>query len=54
MALKVPRLGSFIAALDVPVDGAVSFEQNGADPDHYDLYGAAGDMLMLVRFVTPV
>jgi len=54
MAAKVPRLGTFIAAMEITADSPVRYEQNGADPEHYDLYGAAGDMLGMVRRVVPV
>ena len=54
IAARLPRLGAFIAELEVVEDGPVTYEQNGADLEHYDLYGSAEDMLRLVRRVTPV
>ncbi len=54
IATKYPRLGAFIAELEVFDDSVVAYEQTGADLEHFDLFGSAEDMLRMVRHVTPV
>jgi hypothetical protein len=51
---NAPRIGRFIAELEIGEDGPVAFEQSGADPSHFDLFGTAADMLSAVRRVLPV
>jgi hypothetical protein len=52
MAIRFPRIGGFIAELDIPEGGAVRYGKTGRDPSHYDLWGDAGAMLGAVKRVS--
>lgn len=48
LAARFPRLGAFVAVLELEADGPVRFEQTLGAPTHYDLWGAPDDMLAAV------
>lgn len=50
---RFPRIGGFIAELDIRNGGPVLFEQTGDDPNHYDLWGEPDDVLAAVTQVFP-
>ena len=45
---RFPRMGKFIAALHVPEDGSIPYEQTTDDLDHFTLWGDAADLLATV------
>lgn len=51
MARRTPRLGSFLAEVDLP--DSVEREQQG-QPGHFEVYGAAVDLLAYVVDTQPV
>ena len=53
LAARFPRLGQFIAILELSEGGPVRFEQTLESPTHYDLWGEAGKILMAVVAVVP-
>jgi hypothetical protein len=54
VALRYPRIGTFIAELEIAEDGPVRYAQTLSDPRHFDLWGEPGDMLATVRRTRPV
>ena len=50
---RVPTLGLYIAVLDVPDDGPVTYKQTGKLLAHFDLRGTPEDMLEMVQMVVP-
>ncbi|MGH2600205.1 MAG: hypothetical protein ACRDJ9_12570 [Dehalococcoidia bacterium] len=53
LAHGAPRIGAFIAVMEIEDDGPVRVEKTGANPTHYDLHGEAGDLLAAVVAVFP-
>jgi hypothetical protein len=53
LAATFPRLGTFIAVLDLQEGGPVLFEQTLGSPTHYDLWGEPRAMLAAVVAVVP-
>jgi hypothetical protein len=53
-ALRYPRIGEFIAEVQIPDNGPVGFEQTLADPHHYHMHGEPSDMLAMVFRVVSV
>lgn len=49
-----PRLGRFLAALDVPEDSPIQAERTGKAEGHYTLWAEAGALLARVVAVLPV
>jgi hypothetical protein len=54
LARQFPRIGSFIAVLEIADDSPVLVEKTGTSPTHYDLFGEASDMRAAVVAVFPV
>lgn len=56
VARQYPRIGAYIAPLDVLEGGTISYAKTGRSARHYTLWGAAGDMLRCVELalVKPV
>jgi len=54
MARRNPRLGPFIAVLDIPDDGAIRVERTTHRPGHYTVWGAPDTILECVIAVSPV
>ncbi|MGH2583601.1 MAG: hypothetical protein ACRDJE_01660 [Dehalococcoidia bacterium] len=50
---RFPRIGRFIAVLEIAEGDLVRYEQTGDDPNHYDLWGDPRDMLRAVVRVIP-
>lgn len=53
-ARRIPRLGAFLARLDVPHDGPIRCRQTGSNPAHYTVWGEPDDLLSVVVAVLPV
>jgi hypothetical protein len=51
---QFPRIGSFIAVLEIADDSPVLVEKTGTSPTHYDLFGEASDMRAAVVAVFSV
>lgn len=47
-------MGSYIAEVQIPVLGPIYFEQTGADPHHFTLWGDPVDLLARVTAVVRV
>ena len=53
-ARAFPRLGRYIAALEILMGGPIRFERTTRTEGHYTLWGEAGEILEWVRSVVPV
>jgi hypothetical protein len=53
-ALRLPRLGQFIAKLDLPVGGPVTWDQTTKRPGHHTLWGEPAVIARYVVAVVPV
>lgn len=53
-ALDYPRLGTYIAVLDIPEEGPIGAERTTNSLGHYTLWGDAVTMLACVVAVRPV
>ena len=53
-AVQRPRLGRFIATLQIEDGAAIRIEKTGNDPHHYDLWGDPAEMLARVVAVETV
>lgn len=53
-ARSAPRLGTLLAAVQLPPDAAVRVEQTGRDPDHFTIWAEAVALLGWVVSVTRV
>ncbi len=54
LAALFPRMGSFVAVLEIDPDGPVRFERTLASPTHYDIWGEPRNLLAAVVEVVPV
>lgn len=52
-AQQAPRLGRYIARLEIPTDAPVTVEQTGADPGHHTIWGNPALLLSYVVAVVP-
>ena len=52
-ALRVPSLGEYIAAMEIPDDGSIRYERSLNRPGHYTLWADADALLALVVSVVP-
>jgi hypothetical protein len=50
----MPRLGRFIAVVQVEEGGPVTFERTTRTPGHFTLWGDPATLLARVRAVVPV
>lgn len=48
---KYPKIGRYIATLEVPEDGSILHEQTTGNPAHYTLWADAKDLLERVTLV---
>jgi hypothetical protein len=49
-----PHLGAYVALVRVPEGGVARVEQAGRDPDHYNVWADAADLLRWVVSAEPV
>ena len=49
-----PRQGQFIAAIEIPGDGRITYERMGTDEDHYTLWGDPNTRRRYVVALVPV
>jgi hypothetical protein len=53
-ARDYPRLGTYIAELDIPDGSAFRIERTTASQGHYTVWATAGDVLACVTAIRPV
>jgi hypothetical protein len=50
----LPWLGRYIAVLEIPEGGAITYQRTGRGRGHYTLWGEPGDLLRCVARVLAV
>jgi len=53
-AMANPHQGQYIAAIEIPADGRITYERTGTNDGHYTLWGDPDTLLRQVIAVEPV
>jgi hypothetical protein len=51
---RFPRLGAYIAVLNIPIDSGIRVERTLREPGHHTVWGDPGELLQCVVAVMPM